>query len=64
MDEIYQLFITICNKSETSRESKCVHCDINSSADVSIAIKKLKSDIVNDNGLYILIPDSSVFQQL
>ena len=42
---------TICNKSETCRETKCVHCHISSSADVSIAIKKLKSDKVNDNGL-------------
>ena len=30
---------TICNKSETCRETKCVHCHIISSADVSIAIK-------------------------
>ena len=42
---------TICDKSETCRESKCEHCHIISSADVSIAIKKLKSDKVNDNGL-------------
>ena len=34
---------TICNKSETCRETKCVHCDIISSADVSIAIKKKKN---------------------
>ena len=31
---------TICNKSETCRETKCVHCHIISSTDVSIAIKK------------------------
>ena len=42
---------TICNKSDTCRESKCEHIHIISSADVSIAIKKLKSDKVNDNGL-------------
>ena len=42
---------TICNKSETCRKTKCVHCHIISSADVSIAINKLKSDKVNDNGL-------------
>ena len=29
----------ICNKSETCRESKFVHCHIVSSADVSIALK-------------------------
>ena len=33
---------TICNKSETCGESKCVHCHIISSVDVSIAIKELK----------------------
>ena len=42
---------TICDISETCRESKCVHCHIISSADVSIAMKKLKSDKVNGNGL-------------
>ena len=42
---------TICNKSDTCRESKCKHIHVISSADVSIAIKKLKSDKVNDNGL-------------
>ena len=31
---------TICNKSETSRESKYVRCHIISSADVLITIKK------------------------
>ena len=41
----------ICNKSDTCRESKCEHIHFISSADVSIAIKKLKSDKVNDNGL-------------
>ena len=41
---------TICNKSDTCRESKCEHIHIIRSADVSIAIKKLKSDKVNDNG--------------
>ena len=41
----------ICNISETCRESKCKHCHIISNADVSITIKKLKSDKVNDNGL-------------
>ena len=33
---------TVGNKSETCRGSKCVHCHIISSADVSIAIKKTK----------------------
>ena len=43
---------TICKKSETCEESRCVQCsDIFSSADVSIAIKKLRSDKINDNGL-------------
>ena len=42
---------TICNKSETCRKNKCVHFPIISSADISIAIKKLKPDKVNDNGL-------------
>ena len=42
---------TICNKSDTCRESKCEQIHFISSADVSIAIKKLKSDKVNDNGL-------------
>ena len=33
---------TICNKSETCRNTKCVHFHIISNADVSIAIKKTK----------------------
>ena len=48
---LYSEAETICNKSDTCRESKCEHIHFISSADVSIAIKKLKSDKVNDNGL-------------